>query len=165
MRHAKSAWDDPSLDDYDRPLAPRGFSDATTMAKWLVTQKTGIDLILSSSAKRAAQTTELLCKNMGIDAAKIAWQRPLYHADTDTLLSAISRVPINTGRVMLVGHNPGLDELLLLLCSGQPPVTKEGKLLTTAAIAILTLPYGWSAIQSHSCRLAQLVRPKELPQQ
>lgn len=162
MRHAKSAWDGPTLDDYDRPLAARGLSDIPAMARWLAKQNLHIDLILSSSAKRTRQTAQRLCKDAGINPLKIEWRDSLYLASSATLLDAIGQVPAKTKQLMLIGHNPGLEELLIHLCGEQLPLTQSGKLLTTAAIAIVALPDGWCAIEPHSGHLVELMRPKEL---
>ncbi len=162
IRHAKSAWESNVSDDYNRPLALRGINDINAMAHWLTHQTTNIDLILSSSATRAKQTTVQLCHAANLNTAKIHWQKSLYHAAPSTLLSHIHQAPATVRQLMLVGHNPGLDELLMQLCRDPPPRTQNGKLLTTAAIAILTLPDGWLALQPHTCHLAQLMRPKQL---
>ncbi len=165
VRHAKSAWDDASLDDYDRPLSPRGLNDIPPMARWLATHKLEIDLILSSSAKRTRQTAQLLCEHTGLNPKKIKWQDALYLADTTTLLETIGQTPAKTKQLMLIGHNPGLEELLTHLCGDELPLTSSGKLLTTATIAIVAVPDGWQTIKPHSCHLVKLMRPKELTQQ
>lgn len=165
VRHAKSSRDDPSLDDYDRPLSPRGLGEIPHVAKWLAAQKLKIDHILSSTAKRTRQTAELLCEGAGLDAKKIEWQDSLYLADTATLLDAIGRTSAKTKQLMIVGHNPGLEELLRRLCGDELPLTESGKLLTTAAIAIVALPDEWDEIKPHSGHLIELMRPKELTKQ
>lgn len=162
VRHAKSERDDPTLDDFERPLSPRGLSEMPHVAKWLASQKLKIDQIISSTAKRARQTTELLCQGAGLDVKKIEWQDALYLADTATLLNAIAHLPTTIKRLMIVGHNPGLEELLSHLCGDDLPRTKSGKLLTTAAIAIVVLPDGWDSIKPHTGQLIELMRPKEL---
>jgi phosphohistidine phosphatase len=165
VRHAKSSRDDPALDDYDRPLSPRGLGEIPRVAKWLSAQKLSIDHILSSTAKRARQTAELLCEGAGMKVKKIEWQDSLYLADTATLLDAIGHTPANTKQLLIVGHNPGLEELLCYLCGDELPLTESGKLLTTAAIAIVALPDGWDAIKPHTGHLLELMRPKELAKQ
>ncbi|MDZ4260748.1 MAG: histidine phosphatase family protein [Pseudomonadota bacterium] len=165
VRHAKSAWDDASLEDYERPLSPRGRNDIPPMARWLATHQSDIDLILSSSAKRTRQTAQLLCEHAGLDPKKIKWQDALYLADTTTLLDAIGQTPAKIKQLMLIGHNPGLEELLTYLGGDELPLTRSGKLLTTATIAIVAIPDGWQTIKPHSCHLVELMRPKELPQQ
>lgn len=162
VRHAKSSRDDPALDDYDRPLSPRGMDEIPRVAKWLVAQELKIDHILSSTAKRARQTAQLLCEGAGLDAKKIEWQDSLYLADTAALLAAIGQTTGKTKQLMIIGHNPGLEELLCYLCGDELPLTESGKLLTTGAIAIVALPDGWNAIKPHSGHLIELMRPKEL---
>ena len=162
VRHAKSDRDDPTLNDDERPLSPRGLTELPRVAKWLASQKLKIDLILSSPVKRARQTTQLLCEGAGLDAKKIEWQDSLYLADVETLLDAIGHVPAKTKELMIIGHNPGLEELLRYLCGNDLPLTKNGKLLTTAAIAVVELPDDWGTIKPRSGHLIQLMRPKEL---
>lgn len=165
VRHAKSDWDDPTLDDFDRPLAPRGLDETPLIAKWLVKQKLHIDQILCSSAKRTRQTAHLLCKGTDIKEEKIEFQDALYLADTTTLLNVIGHCPNKTRQLMLIGHNPGLEDLLCNLCGDDLPLTKSGKLLTTANIAIVALDDEWSSLKPHSGHLITLVRPKELAKQ
>ncbi len=168
MRHAKATRDDPSIDDFHRPLSERGLSDISRVAKWLTLQYLHIDQILCSTAKRTRQTAQLLCqdagKDSGIDSTKIDWRPTLYLADTATLLDTISHTPTNTQQLMVIGHNPGLEALLSYLCGDELPLTNSGQLLTTANIAIVALDDGWDSIKPHSGKLLQLMRSKELEQ-
>jgi phosphohistidine phosphatase len=113
IRHAKSCWDQPWQDDHDRPLAARGLHDAPIMAKRLVDRGILPDLILSSSAARAVQTSEFLTQTLALTPVKI--EIALYHAAPEFLLHYIRKQKNSIQTLVLVGHNPGLTELTNLL--------------------------------------------------
>jgi phosphohistidine phosphatase len=115
VRHAKSSWNDPFLNDHDRPLADRGIADAPKMAKRL--KKRGIvpDLILSSTALRAAETAKITAKVLGYPSEKIHWEKGLFHASPNQILKII-RMQKDTANMLLVfGHNPGFNDLITYL--------------------------------------------------
>ena len=161
MRHAKSDWGDVSLRDFDRPLNKRGQSSAPKMGRWLRQQKLVPDWLISSPAKRAKQTIGLVCKELGIDKDRIYWEQRIYEAALPTLLEVLAECPPTAARVLLVGHNPGMEYLLAHLCS-KLPQTKDGKLMPTAAIAHIRLPDDWDALPAGCGRLQTLQRPREL---
>jgi phosphohistidine phosphatase len=156
MRHAKSDRSDPAARDFDRPLTKRGRCAVAPMAKWLRKKDFVPDLILSSPAVRARETALLLAGELDIRKSAVAFDANIYEAGVAALLRVLR------GReekaLLLVGHNPGFDELLLHLCSEPPPRDDEGKLLTTAAIAVLDLENG---PRRGSAQLVALKRPKE----
>ena len=162
LRHAKSAWDTGVVDDFDRPLAKRGLKDAPRMGAWMLQQGIHPDYIVSSPAQRAKQTIFLVCDSDGIPQEKIHWDKRVYMADVSTLLAVLADSPRADKRVLLVGHNPGLDELLVYLCGKDLPRTASGKLMTTAGLARIELPDDWNGLSSHCGTLLNLVRPKEL---
>lgn len=110
IRHAKSSWDNPLIDDFDRPLNERGKSDAPIMAKRLKDHKLKLspDLILSSPAKRAKSTAKKFAKVFDIDTKKIIKEPKLYHASEMVLLKFVKEIPENANVVFIFGHNPGL---------------------------------------------------------
>ncbi len=112
VRHAKSSWDEPWQNDHDRPLAPRGIADAPKMANRL--KKKGIvpDLILSSTALRAAETAKITAEFLGFPLDKIHWENGLFHASPNQILKII-RMQHDTAKTLLVfGHNPGFNDLI-----------------------------------------------------
>ncbi|MDH5263174.1 MAG: histidine phosphatase family protein [Betaproteobacteria bacterium] len=111
VRHAKSSWSDPSLEDKDRPLNERGKRDAPAMGKRLADAGVKPDLILSSSARRARKTARILAKALGCDFEDIRLDDGLYAVGAEDLLAALRRLGDKPGCVMLVGHNPELTEL------------------------------------------------------
>ncbi|MBN7812396.1 histidine phosphatase family protein [Algoriphagus sp. H41] len=112
VRHAKSAWDNPTLSDHDRPLAERGLKDAPKMAKRLKQKGLTIDLMLSSSAVRAMETAKILAKELGYPKEKIKTDGKLYHATPHTLLSAIRSQSDEIKTMLVFGHNPGFNDLI-----------------------------------------------------
>jgi len=161
LRHGKSSWKDPSLEDYDRPLKKRGIAASKKIGRYLVHYQLRPDLILSSTAARAEETAILVCGEMGITQRHIHWHRKLYHAHVHTLLEFLSECEPET-RVLLIGHNPGLEELLGYLCADRLPKPDDDKLLPTAALARLDMPDNWRGLGHGSARLIEIVRPKEL---
>lgn len=111
VRHAKSSWEQPTLDDFERPLNERGERDAPRMAE-LVKRALGVpDRLVSSPALRAITTARVFAEAFGVAAADIDEQPRIYEASPDTLLSLVQRLDDGDRHVMLFGHNPGLSEL------------------------------------------------------
>lgn len=161
LRHGKSSWSDPQLDDYDRPLKKRGITASKKMGRYMVHHKLRPQMILSSTAKRAAETAVLACEEMGITQRHIQWHKGLYHAHVHTLLEVLAGCP-DAPRILLVGHNPGMEELIAYLCGDRIPVPEDGKLLPTAALARLIMPDNWSGLAHGCATLADIVRPRAL---
>lgn len=159
MRHAKSDWTEPAGSDFDRPLAKRGRKDAPHMGAWL--KKNGLipERLLASPARRAKETASLVAAELKFDEGRIEWQDRIYDAPVDDLLKVIEDAAKETSCLMIIGHNPGLDELLEYLSLDEPQY-EDDKLMTTAAIAVLS--YGEGPIQTaaKSARLELLVRPR-----
>ena len=163
VRHGKSDWDSEPAADFDRPLAKRGKRDCRTMATWCAQQGLLPDVVLASSAERAADTARRLARGLGVEEDDITFDDVLYLASLPTLLDALARVDPAARQVLLVGHNPGLDELVRHLASATPRLSASGKLMTTAAVAHFRLPDDWSDLPRGSGELLDLARPKELP--
>lgn len=161
LRHAKSDWHTESR-DFDRPLNKRGRKDAPRIGAWLKRQGWVPELIYSSPAIRARETIESVIAAGGGEAGNLHWDDELYLASQDRLLQRIRTLPPDIERVMLVGHNPGLEELLEYLSRGPVPRTTSGKVLTTANLALLRLEGDWKDVDHHSAELLELVRPPDL---
>ena len=161
LRHAKSAWDTDASTDFDRPLAKRGKKDAPRMGAWMAEQGPGPDHVVSSPAKRARQTVKRVCKEIGFDTGGIRWDPEVYAAGISELLGVLERCPPEAGTVLLVGHNPGLEDMITFLDAAVelPP---DGKLLPTAALARLQMPDDWSELSRGDARLIDVTRPKDL---
>jgi len=149
LRHAKSSWKYPELNDHDIPLNKRGKNDAPRIGKILQKEKLIPDAILSSTAMRASATVESVVKACGYKG-EVTLNRSLYAAGPETYLQLLSGLPNGQRRVLVVGHNPGIEELLELL-------TSEIHLLPTCSLAHLNLQIGgWSDIDFETTK-GQLV--------
>jgi len=111
LRHAKSSWKDPELEDFDRPLNKRGKRDAPFMGQRLRLANIRPDLIISSPAKRAGKTAKIFAAQIEYSVKKIQWRESLYGAGTLTLLGILQEIADPVKQAMLVGHNPGLTLL------------------------------------------------------
>ena len=157
LRHAKSSWQNPDLSDHDRPLNKRGLNDAHRMGKLLYDEDLLPDLILCSSAKRAQKTAELLIEASGY-TGEFQVSRDLYAHYSEAYLMILSEMDNVYQSIMIVGHNPGLEELLNTL-------TGEWHRMPTASLAEVALPIDdWSILDDEiDGVLVNLWRPKELP--
>jgi phosphohistidine phosphatase len=162
LRHAKSAWDTPAETDYDRPLNGRGKRDAPRVGGWLRDQGLHPDHVVASPARRARQTARRACKVLDFDRDAIDWQPDVYLADVPTLLDVLAGCPATARRVLLIGHNPGLEELLAFLVAPLAP-PPDGKRLPTATVARLDLPDDWTRLGRGCGTLLAWMRPRDLP--
>ena len=162
MRHAKSAWDTDAPTDFDRPLAERGRRDRVRMASWLADEDLCPTHVLSSPALRARSTVEAVIAECRVPAAHIVSDRDLYDADARTWFDRLRSQPESVERLLICGHNPSLDLLVETLCATDPPLSHNGKLMTTAAIAHLRFDRRWADLMPASCDLVTLQRPRDL---
>jgi phosphohistidine phosphatase len=164
LRHAKSSWSDPHLGDFDRPLAPRGERACKSMGDYMRLADIQPGLVVCSAALRTRQTLERMLPTIGGDAV-VKHYRGLYHVGQQAMLNRLRRTPDDVRRVMLVGHNPGLQTLAQRL-SGQGPdrdLRRLEKKLPTGALAILVY-HGerWEELGESNCELHSLVSPRDL---
>lgn len=162
LRHAKSDQG-LGLPDFERPLNARGREAAGRMGRWLRTEPPAPELILCSPAQRTWETCHLLLEAMECRTQLIQWHRGIYEASYQQLLGLLATVPPQTQRLLLIGHNPGLEDLLAWLVGDPLPLTENAKLLPTAALAWLEVPNDWTGLKARCARLRQLVRPKNFP--
>jgi phosphohistidine phosphatase len=158
LRHAKSSWKETGIPDHDRPLAGRGRRAAKAMARHLHEGRVRPELVLCSSATRARQTFERL---EPLGAREVHIERELYAADAPTLLARLRDVPEGVASVMVIAHNPGLEDLARVLARDHDGL---GDKFPTGALA--TLAFGdreWAALERGTAELVDFVRPRELP--
>jgi phosphohistidine phosphatase len=163
LRHAKSDWDDPAQRDFDRGLNARGKRAAALVGSHLRSGGAVFDHVVASPAIRVVETLAELATGYGSTLAPV-WDRRIYLASAVTLLDVVQEAPADATRVLLVGHNPGLEDLALWLVpeSAQPPrVALEAK-YPTATIAEIVFEGGWRDLVPGSARLARFVRPRDL---
>jgi phosphohistidine phosphatase len=162
LRHGKSDWK-AKADDFHRPLKDRGKRGAQHIGLWLQQQDLIPDYVVSSPAERALVTAQKCCKAMGLRAKDIYTDKRIYMADPYALLAALSDCSPAAHRVLLVGHNPGLELLLAYLCDESPTVPRDGKLMPTATLACLSIPVQWAELNEGCARLREIVRASSLP--
>jgi phosphohistidine phosphatase len=161
LRHAKSSWDDQTLADRDRPLAPRGRRAAKVMAKHLGQEGISPELVLCSPSMRTRQTLKRLAPGLGKNA-DVQIEPELYAAPARDLLEVLHRVPDEVESVMLIGHNPGIQDLALSLAGAGSEIPRLRSKFPTAALATLELNGTWRELAPGSAELMSLVKPKEL---
>lgn len=165
LRHAKSSWDDPRLEDIDRPLAPRGIRAAPLIAAYLVSKRLRPDFVLSSPAARAHQTWSLVAPSLGGEIT-VKELRGLYLAAPSRLLEAVRRAPDGAACVMLIGHNPGMEHLAVALSgprSKPKALAKLKRKFPTAALAVIEFEAAaWAGVARGDGRLRRMVWPKDL---
>ena len=161
LRHAKSSWDDPSLPDRDRPLAPRGRKAARRLARWFEEHDVRPELVLCSPALRATQTVDRVLAELG--SPEVAVEEGLFHASAAELLERVQMLPDSICEAFLVGHNPGLGDLCLLLARPGPKRDRVAINLPTGALAVLEFDVdAWAELEPACADLARLVLPREL---
>jgi len=172
LRHAKSAWDDPELDDFARPLSPRGKKACRALARHMAERSLMPDLVLCSPATRTRQTWERLEKRLSADQpprvpgeARIRFDPSLYLADSRTLLALVRAAPTAIRELLLVGHNPGLEEFAAELAgsSAGDALTRLKEKYPTGGLAELTFTAkSWGQVAPKAGFLASFVVPAQL---
>jgi phosphohistidine phosphatase len=165
LRHAKSGWGHPGLDDHDRPLNRRGERAAEAMADHIVRNAPRPDLILCSTATRTRQTLAPLVHRLTSPAPPISLEKGLYLASEGTLLERLRALPEDVRAVLLIGHNEGIGELAETMATSGP-LADLGALhdkFPTGALATLRVPDGpWRDLASGTGELMSFVRPRDL---
>ncbi len=155
LRHGKSSWDDPGMEDFDRPLNERGVNDAKLSGKYARRQKVKPDLVLSSPATRAKSTTELFMAAAGLKNPP-AYDERIYEASARRLLQVLSEFDDDYESVLLVGHNPGFEDLCERL-------TGTAKKLPTASLTCIDLKIDkWAGPKGGKGKLKWRMTPKKL---
>jgi len=162
LRHAKSSWDDPKLPDHSRPLNARGKYAAANVGRVLRHMQLTPDRVLVSSARRTLQTLEQLEPWDGSPRVEIL--DGLYLASARVILDVVRQVPPETERLLVVGHNPGLQELSLLLSDAEegPEQQKLHEGFPTSAIAWFSFQSPWSELSDGHALLARFLVPTDV---
>ena len=164
LRHAKSSWDDVGLDDFHRPLSGRGRKAAARIGRLLSEEALVPDLVLCSAAARAVETWTQAAAELGAPPP-VRHLKSLYLASPSRILGVLRRLGDEVGTALAVGHNPGLQQLALLLAGadGGGAWDRLATKFPTAALAEIALPIAsWSGLAHGAGRLARLVLPREL---
>lgn len=163
LRHAKSSWDQPELDDHDRPLAPRGSRAADRMARHVSKLRPSPTLVLCSSAVRARQTMHPAAAALG-DGAAVLVEDGLYSFDAQVLLDRLRVVPEGTTAVLLVGHNPAMQDLTMRLAAGgdAAALARARQKYPTGALAVLRTDGAWRSLGDGRATLLGFAAPRDL---
>ena len=120
------------------------------------------DHVVSSPAKRASQTAIKVCKRLDFKKSRIFWEERLYEAGVPELLGVLANCPGQAATVLLIGHNPGLEDLVRHLAGDDLPLPEDGKLMPTATVARFEMPDDWSRLDAGSAHLLSMTRPRSL---
>jgi phosphohistidine phosphatase len=162
LRHGKSSWSDSTLADIDRPLAPRGERASRKLAKYIRRKRIHPALVLCSPALRTRQTLEAVQVSLGKRCA-VEVVPELYAASEQELLERLQALPESVRSVMLVGHNPGLHNLALVLASRGADLPQLEKKFPTGALAKLVFrSESWTAVGRGEGELVDYVVPRQL---
>ncbi|MEV4615139.1 histidine phosphatase family protein [Kitasatospora sp. NPDC049258] len=161
LRHAKAAW--PDVPDEERPLAPRGRADAPAAGRWLRDCGRAPDLVICSPARRTRETWELAAAELGAEPEpEVVYDPRAYRAEAADLLDLLRKLPETRRTVLLVGHRPAVQDLVLLLAverTDEPSVRVREK-YPTAAAAVLALPGTWAGLGPGGALLTEFVVPR-----
>jgi phosphohistidine phosphatase len=163
LRHAKSSWDDPGLDDHERPLAPRGRRAVKVLAEHIRERGISPGQVLCSPSRRTIETLE----GIALDGEPLI-EGKLYTATGSEIVERLRQIPEEIESVMVIGHNPAMQMLVLRLASGRAAIGQDSNLaevqrkFPTGALATLALDCAWSELGPGRAQLTGLVRPKDL---
>ncbi|MDB5690811.1 MAG: histidine phosphatase family protein [Sphingomonas bacterium] len=164
LRHAKSGWDDPVARDFDRPLNAKGKRAARAIGRHLREAGLAFDHAIASPATRVVETLEEMSGGLG-RALRPAFDRKIYLASAETLLDVIHNAPETAETLLVAGHNPGLEDLVLLLVpdgAGQDREAVEDKFPTASLAEIRFDAMRWADVRAGAGTLSRFVRPRDL---
>jgi phosphohistidine phosphatase len=164
LRHAKSSWDDPALADFDRPLAPRGLKAAPRMGRELARRDWLPDLALVSPAQRTRETWRLVSAELPA-RVPVEFAEALFEATAGDILTEVRQATASAGCLLVLGHNPGLEDLARRLAGPRSDAGARRKLeekFPTGALARLVVDDDWADLDFGTARLTHCIRPKDL---
>ena len=159
IRHAKSSWDDPSIADHDRPLSKRGRNALSRLRDHIEGLELRPDLVMCSSSRRTRETLAGIRAALG-RRARVESDSSLYAASAERLVTELRRLDNQVATVVLIGHNPGVADLVDLLAAD--PATGRVAIDTfpTAAVAVLSVAGPWSALRPACAMLESFWAPR-----
>lgn len=164
LRHAKSSWSNPGLADNDRPLADRGRKAASAMAEEMVRRGWLPDHVLVSPSRRTRETWAIIEARLDL-APRIRFLPELYEASASGFLAILRGIPEDAKTALVIGHNPGMEELAKGLSgpgSARAALTVLKRKFPTAALARFAIEGKWTDLGRTNARLMHFVRPKDL---
>ena len=165
IRHAKSDWTEPGLTDALRPLAPRGVAAGPVMAAWLGAHLARPDAVLCSTAVRTRATWAMLAAAWGVEPPHCTFEDALYMAGAVALLARIKQTPPTVSRLVIVGHNPGLHDLAVMLTGRADDADRQALAakFPTAGVAVFAFDAPtWPQLQQGGGQLLQFVSPRRI---
>lgn len=166
LRHAKSGWDAPVERDFDRPINERGRRGAELVGQYLKREALPVDRIVASPAVRVTETLDIFQPAAGLADLEPHWDRRIYLASAATLFDVIRETGRDAQHLLISGHNPGLEDLILMLA---PEATDDAlraqveEKLPTSAMARLDIAIDdWHAIETGTGKLSMFIRPRDL---
>ncbi|MDT8281288.1 MAG: histidine phosphatase family protein [Gammaproteobacteria bacterium] len=160
LRHAKSDWHNFTA-DIDRPLNQRGIDEAVRLGVYLNKIKLRPDRMVVSTAVRAQQTAESVLLNMPIPEKNIISENELYLADRETLIETVELYAAEGQRLLILAHNPGMDDIVSYLASERPSLSASGKLMTTCTLACFRIDSLEALKKPGKGELQRLIRPAD----
>ena len=156
LRHAKSSWNDPTLGDFDRPLKKRGREAADRVGKRIAAEKLSNLLVICSPAVRTRETAEIVLKSANL-LVEPRFDERIYEASLRELAQIVTEIPDDNEVAVMIGHNPGFEELLSFL-------TGEHRRMPTCALAKIRFgDVSWKDVRASEGSLEWFIAPKELP--
>jgi phosphohistidine phosphatase len=163
LRHAKSSWDDPVQRDFDRPLNQKGLRAARTMGDYAKREGLSWDHAVSSPAVRCIETLDGFWSGYG-RTLKPAWDRRIYLASCMTLLDVVNETPDEANTLLMCGHNPGLEDLVLMLVPDDGEALRDSleAKYPTGSLAVMEFDGPWSDLAARKAKLTRFTRPRDL---
>lgn len=164
LRHAKSGWDDPVTRDFDRPLNPKGRRAATLVGRHMRDLGLSFDHVVASPAVRVGETIDDVASGFGRFPEPVL-DRRIYLASSATLLDVVRELPADATCALMVGHNPGLEDLVLMLVPEETGPLRDAaeEKYPTATLAAIDLDIDdWAAAAPGTGRLVRFIRPRDL---
>ncbi|MGE0768191.1 MAG: histidine phosphatase family protein [Hyphomicrobiaceae bacterium] len=168
LRHAKSSWENERLADFERPLAPRGEKAAALMGQHMREIGLSPDLVVCSSAVRTRETAALALAAAGLSGRSIIYDDEIYEATAHTLLARLSRLDRDIRHALIIGHNPGLQRLVLALAGGglAGGAAEIAEKLPTGALVVLDLDLDdWASLREGCGAVTHYATPRRLQEQ
>ena len=165
LRHAKSSWNDPALEDFDRPLARRGLDAAPAMGREIARRDWIPQKALVSAALRTRDTWRLVSGEWATARPEIEFARAIYEASADDILAEIRKTAKPVTALLVVGHNPGMEDLAGRLASSRSDAEALDRLrakFPTAALARFEFEGDWNSLKTGTARLTHFVRSEDL---
>ncbi|MGG2461306.1 SixA phosphatase family protein [Streptomyces sp. RGM 3693] len=169
LRHAKSAWPE-GVPDHERPLAGRGRRDAPAAGQWLRQKRYTPDVVICSTSRRTRETWDRVAAELrpprtpptGLPAPEVVFEPRVYQASASTLLQVVRALPDRWRTALLIGHQPGVQDLVVSLAGGGDDDALAGARgkFPTAAVAVLTLPGGWARLAPGTATLTAFAVPR-----